>query len=116
MPYCVLFGSLNRYRDDLPLTLNHVTLNIVPGERVGVVGRTGAGKSSLLGTLFRLNEICGGKIVIDGVDISRLGLHQLRSRIAIIPQVHSQALPLSPFNVWMDVCFVFLVGVLPIVL
>lgn len=60
---------------------------IAAGSRCGVVGRTGAGKSSLINCLFRLQELCGGSIVIDGVDISKMGLKQLRSSMAIIPQV-----------------------------
>ena len=51
------------------------------------VGRTGAGKSSLVNCLFRLQELCGGSIVIDGVDIAKLGLRQLRGGMSIIPQV-----------------------------
>ena len=57
-----------------------------PGEKVGVVGRTGAGKSSLLTALFRLSEASSeGCIVIDGLPISALGVHDLRSRLSIIP-------------------------------
>jgi len=75
-----------RYRPELPLCLNDVCLLIEGGQRVGVVGRTGAGKSSLTLALFRILEASGGKIKIDGVDISTIGLHDLRSVISIIPQ------------------------------
>ncbi|KAF2084152.1 ABC multidrug transporter-like protein [Saccharata proteae CBS 121410] len=75
-----------RYRPSLPLVLRNLTLSIRGGERVGVVGRTGAGKSSIMSTLFRLVELDGGKIEIDGVDIKNVGLRDLRSRLAIIPQ------------------------------
>ncbi|KAI9217146.1 P-loop containing nucleoside triphosphate hydrolase protein [Blastocladiella britannica] len=74
------------YRPDLPPVLIDVNLNIKPGSKVGIVGRTGAGKSTALVVLFRLVELAKGKIEIDGVDISKLGLHDLRSRLAIIPQ------------------------------
>ncbi|XP_033609843.1 multidrug resistance-associated protein 5 isoform X2 [Cryptotermes secundus] len=75
-----------RYRPDLPLVLHGVTVDIKGGEKVGVVGRTGAGKSSLVTTLLRLTELAGGRILIDGIDISTIGLHDLRSAVAIIPQ------------------------------
>lgn len=75
-----------RYRPNTPLVLKGITLDIKGGEKVGVVGRTGSGKSTLIQVLFRLVEPSGGKIVIDGIDISTLGLHDLRSRFGIIPQ------------------------------
>ena len=56
--------------------------------KVGIVGRTGAGKSSLTLALFRIIEAASGKITIDGFDIADLGLHDLRSRLTIIPQVN----------------------------
>ncbi|RDA88362.1 hypothetical protein CP532_5604 [Ophiocordyceps camponoti-leonardi (nom. inval.)] len=75
-----------RYRPNLPLVLRGLSMHVGGGERIGIVGRTGAGKSSIVGTLFRLVEVSGGSITIDGLDISTLGLHDLRSRLAIIPQ------------------------------
>ena len=75
-----------RYRPGLPLVLQNLSMHIAGGERIGIVGRTGAGKSSIMSTLFRLVEISGGHITIDGIDISTIGLHDLRSRLAIIPQ------------------------------
>ena len=78
-----------RYRKDLDLVLRGVNCNIASGEKIGIVGRTGAGKSSLTLALFRIIEAAGGSIVIDDVDISKLGLHDVRSRITILPQVRS---------------------------
>lgn len=75
-----------RYRDGLDLVLKGVSFEILGGEKVGIVGRTGAGKSSLTLSLFRIIESAGGSIQIDGQDISNLGLHDLRSRLTIIPQ------------------------------
>ena len=76
-----------RYRPGLPLVLHGLSVSVVPRSRVGVVGRTGAGKSSLINCLFRLMELDSGKIVIDSVDIAKLGLHQLRASMSLIPQV-----------------------------
>lgn len=76
-----------RYRDGLPLVLRGLSVTVSPGSRCGVVGRTGAGKSSLINCLFRLQELCGGSIVIDGIDIAKMGLKDLRTNMAIIPQV-----------------------------
>ncbi|KAI7992748.1 ABC transporter C family member 4 [Camellia lanceoleosa] len=75
-----------RYRPNTPLVLKGITLNIQGGEKIGVVGRTGSGKSTLIQVFFRLVEPSGGRIIIDGIDISMLGLHDLRSRFGIIPQ------------------------------
>ncbi|KAK7337441.1 hypothetical protein VNO77_18016 [Canavalia gladiata] len=75
-----------RYRPNTPLVLRGITLSINGGEKIGVVGRTGSGKSTLIQVLFRLVEPSGGKIIIDSIDISVLGLHDLRSRFGIIPQ------------------------------
>ena len=75
-----------RYRPELEPVLKHISLHIRPGEKIGVVGRTGAGKSSLVLCLMRIVELETGKIVIDGVNIRDIGLEDLRSSIAIIPQ------------------------------
>jgi ABC-type multidrug transport system fused ATPase/permease subunit len=75
-----------RYREGLDLVLRGVNATIEPMQKVGIVGRTGAGKSSLTLGLFRIIEAAGGSIVIDGQDISKLSLYDLRSKLAIIPQ------------------------------
>ncbi|KAJ1067345.1 hypothetical protein K5549_010463 [Capra hircus] len=75
-----------RYRPELPLAVRGVSFRINAGEKVGIVGRTGAGKSSLAGGLLRLVEAAEGGIWIDGVPIAQVGLHTLRSRVTIIPQ------------------------------
>ncbi|KAF9430894.1 hypothetical protein BGZ76_000670 [Entomortierella beljakovae] len=75
-----------RYRPELPTVLHDLSLDIQGGEKIGVVGRTGAGKSSIMMALFRLVEPSKGTMEIDGVDISKIGLFDLRTRLAIIPQ------------------------------
>ena len=75
-----------RYRPELEPVLKSLSLHIQPGEKIGVVGRTGAGKSSLILCLMRIIELEGGSITIDGLNIKEMGLEDLRSKIAIIPQ------------------------------
>jgi ATP-binding cassette subfamily C (CFTR/MRP) protein 4 len=82
----ITFSAVSmRYSADKPLVLQEVNLTIRAGEKIGIVGRTGAGKSSIISTLFRLYNF-DGTILIDGVDIKTVPLHTLRSKIAIIPQ------------------------------
>ncbi|VDK64434.1 unnamed protein product [Anisakis simplex] len=76
-----------RYRPGLDLALRNINVTINAREKVGIVGRTGAGKSSMTLALFRIIEADKGSIRIDGLDIASVGLHQLRSNITIIPQV-----------------------------
>ncbi|KAJ7416043.1 ATP binding cassette subfamily C member 1 [Willisornis vidua] len=75
-----------RYREDLDLVLKNINVTINGGEKIGIVGRTGAGKSSLTLGLFRINEAAEGEIIIDGINIAKIGLHDLRFKITIIPQ------------------------------
>ena len=75
-----------RYRPELPDVLRGLTMDVAPGEKVGIVGRTGAGKSSIMTALYRIVELSAGSIRIDGVDISAIGLKDLRNALAIIPQ------------------------------
>lgn len=72
------------------MLLCNTSLDDTSVHQIGIVGRTGAGKSSLTLGLFRIIEAAEGNIIIDGVDIAKLGLHELRSRITIIPQVREQ--------------------------
>ncbi|XP_040290619.1 canalicular multispecific organic anion transporter 1-like [Bufo bufo] len=75
-----------RYRSELDLVLHGVSCTVNSMEKVGIVGKMGAGKSSLTNCLFRIIEAAGGKIIIDGLDISTIGLHDLRNKLTIIPQ------------------------------
>ncbi|NWI13381.1 MRP7 protein, partial [Crypturellus soui] len=74
------------YRAGLPNALDGVSFALYPGEKVGIVGRTGSGKSTLFLALFRMLELKAGRILLDGVDSRLVGLKDLRSRLAIIPQ------------------------------
>lgn len=75
-----------RYRESLPPSLDGISCEIPGGARVGVVGRTGSGKSTLVQALFRILEPEKGTILIDGINISSLGLHKLRQGLSVIPQ------------------------------
>ncbi|XP_042488176.1 ABC transporter C family member 3-like [Macadamia integrifolia] len=75
-----------RYAPHLPIVLRGLTCTFLGGKKIGIVGRTGSGKSTLVQALFRTLEPITGHICIDGINISRIGLHNLRSRLSIIPQ------------------------------
>ncbi|KAL4028664.1 hypothetical protein IC575_011872 [Cucumis melo] len=75
-----------RYRPELPPVLHGISFSVLSKEKVGIVGRTGAGKSSILNALFRIVELDTGRIFIDGLDIAKFGLWDLRKVVGIIPQ------------------------------
>ena len=75
-----------RYAEHLPSVLKNITCTFPGKKKVGVVGRTGSGKSTLIQAIFRIVEPREGTIIIDEIDISKIGLHDLRSRLSIIPQ------------------------------
>ncbi|KRX46631.1 Multidrug resistance-associated protein 1 [Trichinella murrelli] len=96
-----------RYREGLELCLKGITCLIRGGEKIGIVGRTGAGKSSLTLALFRIVEPAGGSLLIDNTDITKIGLHDLRSRLTIIPQepvlfCGTLRINLDPYEVYSD--------------
>ncbi|KAG1968389.1 multidrug resistance-associated protein [Pimephales promelas] len=96
-----------QYRRGLDWALKEISLSVNEREKVGIVGRTGAGKSSLALGIFRILEAAKGKIYIDGINIAEIGLHELRSRITIIPQdpvlfSGSLRMNLDPFDGYTD--------------
>ena len=76
-----------RYRPDLPPVLRGISFEVAPGEKIGIVGRTGSGKSSLFLALFRMVEPASGRVLLGGADTATIGLHPLRRAMAMIPQV-----------------------------
>nr|XP_039268709.1 multidrug resistance-associated protein 1-like isoform X3 [Styela clava] len=96
-----------RYRKELDLVVKDIEVNIKGGEKIGIVGRTGAGKSSLTLALFRIIEPAGGSIFIDDMNISKIGLFDLRSKLSIIPQdpvlfSGTLRMNLDPFDAYTD--------------
>jgi ATP-binding cassette subfamily C (CFTR/MRP) protein 10 len=75
-----------RYKPELPPALNDVSFLIAPAMQVGIIGRTGAGKSSILNALFRLVPICNGRILVDGIDVAKVAIRELRAHFAVVPQ------------------------------
>ncbi|KAI1316226.1 hypothetical protein EDD11_010273 [Mortierella claussenii] len=92
-----------QYSPDDPPVIRDVSFHVKPREKIGIVGRTGAGKSTLAVAFFRFMELTAGKITVDGIDISKLGVHDLRSSLTIIPQdpvlfIGTIRTNLDPFN------------------
>lgn len=84
---CIQYKAYSmRYRKNLPLVLRGLDLSIEGQQKIGIVGRTGAGKSTMLTSLLRLVEPCGGSIFVDDLNIHEIGLFDLRSKFSIIPQ------------------------------
>jgi len=75
-----------KYRPEMPIILKNLNFRVLPRERIGIVGRTGSGKSTICNCIFRILEAYSGKILIDGIDISQIRLSKLRTNLTIIPQ------------------------------
>jgi len=88
-----------RYRVDAPLVLKGMTVTFPARTKTGLCGRTGSGKSSTIAALSRLHDVCGGKVLIDGVDVATVALTDLRSAIAVIPQAPALFSGTVRFNV-----------------
>ncbi|KAG0301522.1 hypothetical protein BGZ98_008272, partial [Dissophora globulifera] len=92
-----------QYSPEDPAVIRDVSFHVDPKEKIGIVGRTGAGKSTLAVAFFRFMELTSGKITVDGIDISKIGVHDLRSSLTIIPQdpvlfIGTIRTNLDPFN------------------
>ncbi|KAG8182128.1 hypothetical protein JTE90_002622 [Oedothorax gibbosus] len=103
----VFDGYSTKYREDLDLVLKEIRLSVNASEKVGIIGRTGAGKSSITLALFRIIEPVSGTIVIDNIDITKIGLHNLREKLTIIPQdpvlfTGSLRMNIDPRNAYTD--------------
>uniref|UniRef100_A0A8H7Y0W3 ABC transporter n=1 Tax=Psilocybe cubensis TaxID=181762 RepID=A0A8H7Y0W3_PSICU len=103
----VLKDVVLSYRPELPAVLKGISMNVAAGEKIGIVGRTGAGKSSIMTALYRIVELTSGSVVLDDIDVSTIGLADLRKGLAIIPQdplLFSGTLRsnLDPFNLHDD--------------
>ncbi|KAL0568826.1 hypothetical protein V5O48_013159, partial [Marasmius crinis-equi] len=92
-----------RYAPDLPDVLHRLNFEIKPGEKVGILGRTGSGKSTLALTFFRFVEATEGRILVDDIDISKIGLTDLRSKLTIIPRIGSKAILSGTLRSTLDV-------------
>ena len=88
-----------RYRENTALVFNQLSFSVAPAEKIGIVGRTGAGKSTISVALSRLVELSGGRILIDGFDISAIDLTKLREKITFIPQDPSLFTGTLRFNI-----------------
>jgi len=75
-----------KYKPELPPALDDISFLIASGMQVGIIGRTGAGKSSVLNAIFRLVPICSGHILVDGIDVAKIAVRELRAHFAVVPQ------------------------------
>ncbi|CAF0920469.1 unnamed protein product [Rotaria sordida] len=104
----IVFDNMSfRYSPDSSWVLSNISISIQPGEKIGIVGRTGAGKSSIIQSLFRMAEL-DGRILIDGIDIKQISLYELRRHISIIPQDpvlfnDTLRINLDPFGEYSDI-------------